>query len=60
MNIGALENRLGINGFKYPESFVKDIELNLLDFGLWYIIDEERVLNRLKRPGMKVLNFSNI
>lgn len=38
MNIGALENRLGINDFKYPQSFVKDIELNLLAFDLWYII----------------------
>ncbi len=48
MNIEILENTLGIDGFKYPDSFIKAIELNLLDFDLWYIMDEERVLNRLK------------
>ena len=48
MNVEVLEDRLGINGFRYPDSFIKAIELNLLDFDLWYIMDEERVLNRLK------------
>lgn len=28
--------------------FLKVIELNLLDFDLWYIMDEDRVLNRIK------------
>lgn len=48
MNIESLENKLGIDGVQYPDSFIKAIELNLLDFDLWYIMDEERVLNRLK------------
>lgn len=51
MNIETLESRLEIDGFQYSKSFIKAIELNLLDFDLWYIIDEERVLNRLK--GLK-------
>ena len=51
MNIEILESKLGVNGFQYPDSFIKAIELNLLDFDLWYIMDEERVLNRLK--GLK-------
>ncbi|NPC93882.1 hypothetical protein HOO54_17080 [Bacillus sp. WMMC1349] len=51
MNIKTLEERIGFDGFKYPKSFRKAIELNLLDFDLWYIMDEERVLERLK--GLK-------
>lgn len=43
MNIEILENKLGIDGFQYPDSFSKVIELNLLDFDLWYIMDEESV-----------------
>ncbi|WP_331463291.1 hypothetical protein [Anaerosacchariphilus polymeriproducens] len=49
MNVEVLENRLGnfgCFGFHYPDSFKKAIELNLLDFDLWYIMDAERVLSR--------------
>ncbi|MGN2337630.1 hypothetical protein ACTFIN_05835 [Clostridium cagae] len=63
MNIEILENKLGIDGFQYPDSFSKVIELNLLDFDLWYIMDEERVLNRLKGvteryPNRKLIPFA--
>ncbi|MDA1476178.1 hypothetical protein [Bacillus changyiensis] len=51
MNIKTLEDRIGFDGFYYPKSFRKAIELNLLDFDLWYIMNEERVLERLK--GLK-------
>lgn len=51
MDIEILKSRLEINEFHYPDSFLKAVELNLLDFDLWYIMDEERVLNRLK--GLK-------
>ena len=34
-------------GFVYPESYIKIIELNLLDFDYWYIMDEEQALKRL-------------
>jgi hypothetical protein len=34
-------------GFKYPESYIKIIELNLVDFDYWYIISEEQALKRL-------------
>ncbi|MBW5458715.1 hypothetical protein GPJ60_14975 [Clostridium sporogenes] len=39
------------------------LQYNLLDFDLWYIMDEERVLNRLKGvteryPNRKLLPFA--
>lgn len=34
-------------GFKYPESYTKIIELNLVDFDYWYIMSEEQALKRL-------------
>ncbi len=63
MNIETLANKLGVNGFQYPDSFIKIIELNLLDFDLWYIMDEERVLSRLKGvmeryPNRKLIPFA--
>ena len=51
MNIESLEKKLGIDGFQFPNSFIEAVELNLLDFDVWYIMDEDRVLNRLK--GLK-------
>ena len=27
--------------FQYPESFKKIIELNLVDFDIWYLLDSE-------------------
>jgi len=63
MDIEILEDRLGINNFQYPDSFVKAVELNLLDFDLWYIMDEERILNRFKGlkgryPNRKLIPFA--
>ncbi|MCY6958018.1 hypothetical protein [Clostridium brassicae] len=63
MNVEVLEDRLAIDGFQYPASFIKAIELNLLDFDLWYIMDEERVLKRLKGlkeryPNRKLIHFA--
>ena len=62
MNIESLEKKLGIDGFQYPDSFIKAIELNLLDFDLWYIMDEEGC-NRLKGvteryPNRKLIPFA--
>lgn len=34
-------------GFNYPEQFEKIVELNLLDFDFWYIMNEEQSLTRL-------------
>jgi hypothetical protein len=41
--------RIGkIHGFTYPKSFLKAVELNLIDFDLWYLMDEAQVLQRMK------------
>lgn len=34
-------------GFKYPKAFLKTIELNLIDFDIWYIMDEKQVALRI-------------
>ncbi|WP_367017784.1 hypothetical protein [Priestia koreensis] len=34
-------------GFQYPESYNKIIELNLVDFDYWYVMNEEQALKRL-------------
>lgn len=34
-------------GFEYPEPYIKIIELNLLDFDFWYIMNEKQALTRL-------------
>jgi len=39
--------------FKYPDSFLKVIRLNLLDFDLWYLMNEDQVLQRLKGLHMR-------
>ena len=31
--------------FQYPESFKKLIELNLVDFDIWYLLDSEWALS---------------
>ena len=31
--------------FQYPESFKKCIELNLVDFDIWYLLDSEWALS---------------
>lgn len=63
MNIEFLEKNLRIYKFKYPDSFLKAMELNLLDFDLWYIMDEKRVIDRLKGlkeryPDRKLMPFA--
>ncbi|MBS6005908.1 MAG: hypothetical protein KIB43_03025 [Clostridium baratii] len=63
MNIEFLEDKLRCYKFKYPNSFLKAIELNLLNFDLWYIMDEERVMDRLKGlkeryPDRKLVPFA--
>lgn len=37
--------------FAYPESFLKILELNLLDYDVWYIMPKEQVETRIK--GLK-------
>ena len=34
--------------FLYPESFKKMIELNLVDFDIWYVLDSEWALSLYK------------
>ncbi|WP_252216793.1 hypothetical protein [Clostridium sp. VAP41] len=63
MNIEFLEDKLTSYKFKYPEPFLKVIKLNLVDFDQWYIMDEERVINRLKGlreryPNRKLIPFA--
>lgn len=45
--VGILKDKLGIYGFEYPQSFIKALELNLLNFDLWYIMNEEMTIDRL-------------
>jgi hypothetical protein len=47
-------------GFKYPDSFLKVIELDLVDFDLWYIMDEEQVQGRIKGLEKRYPNRSLI
>ena len=37
--------------FDYPESFLKILELNLLDYDVWYIMPEDQEETRIK--GLK-------
>ncbi|QOS97238.1 hypothetical protein JNUCC42_11450 [Brevibacterium sp. JNUCC-42] len=39
--------------FKYPNDFLKAVRLNLVDFELWYIMNEDQVLQRLKGLQMR-------
>ncbi len=50
-------------GFQYPVSFVKAIELNLLDFEFWYFMSNEQVLMRInglmkRYPNRKLIPFA--
>ncbi len=58
-----LIEKLKHEGFQYPASFLKAIDLNLVDFDLWYIMDEDQVVSRnegLKRryPARKLIPFA--
>ncbi len=49
--------------FQYPASFVKAIELNLLDFEFWYFLTNEQVLTRIdglmkRYPNRKLVPFA--
>lgn len=39
------------DGFEYPESFEKIVDLNLIDMDLWYLMSNEQVLIRIE--GLK-------
>lgn len=41
----ALEQ--AFEGFTYPAAFLKAVELNLIDFDIWYIMDEKQVMLRI-------------
>lgn len=42
----ALEQ--SFRGFSYPKAFLKTVELNLIDFDIWYIMDEKQVTLRIE------------
>ncbi|ATH92919.1 hypothetical protein ACH95_21225 [Bacillus glycinifermentans] len=63
MSIQFSEENINIEGFEYPQSFLKIIELNLVDFDLWYIMSETQVLRRLeglkeRYPNRKLIPFA--
>lgn len=63
MSIKISQEKLAIEGFEYPQSFMKAIELNLVDFDLWYIMDGGQVLQRLeglkkRYPNRKLIPFA--
>ena len=39
------------NEYKYPDEFLKIVELNLVDFDIWYLMSKEQVEVRIK--GLK-------
>lgn len=51
------------NGFKYPDSIHKLVELNLTNFDVWYLMDGESIKTRLKGvqnryPNRKLIPFA--
>ncbi|WP_327204914.1 hypothetical protein [Paenibacillus sp. Leaf72] len=34
--------------FKYPDAFLMTVRLNLVDFDIWNVMNEDQVLQRLK------------
>lgn len=63
MSIIISKEKLAIEGFEYPQSFVKAVELNLVDFDLWYMMDEGQVLRRIeglnqRYPNRKLIPFA--
>jgi hypothetical protein len=54
-----------LNGFQYPFSFLKAVELNLLDFDLWLILDSECAKNimlgmKKRYPNSNYIPFAKI
>ncbi|MCM1235244.1 MAG: hypothetical protein NC489_34520 [Ruminococcus flavefaciens] len=51
------------NDFSYPAEFIKVAELNLADFQMWYLMDNEQVDDRIKGlklryPSRKLIPFA--
>ena len=49
--------------FQYPKSFVKAVELNLVDFEFWYIMTNDQVFTRIngltkRYPNRKLVPFA--
>lgn len=58
-----LKDILQIDDFCYPESFVKVMDLNLVDFDLWYFMSEDMEIKRLnglieRYPKRKLIPFA--
>ncbi len=51
MNIELLDKSILPVGFSYPESFLRILNLNLVDLDLWYIMDKEQMMYRYE--GLK-------
>lgn len=52
MIIELLDESILPKGFEYPKTFLRAINLNLVDFDLWYLMDKEQMIYRYE--GMKV------
>ena len=60
-NIIELEKEL--KNFKFPSSYLKAIELNLVDYEYWYLMDEKQIRTRyegLKKrfPNRRLIPFA--
>ncbi len=60
-NICELEKE--IENFKFPQSYLKVIELNLIDYEYWYLMSKEQIISRKegldKRfPNRKLIPFA--
>lgn len=58
-----LSKNLGYSEFKYPEEFLRIIELNLIDYDRWYIMSEKHVLSKIsglkkRYPNRKLIPFA--
>lgn len=58
-----IEKEQLLYGFEYPEAFKKIVELNLVDFDVWYLFDTERAINRMnglkqRYPNRKLIPFA--
>lgn len=60
-NLSELEKKF--ENFKFPQSYLKVIELNLLDYEYWYLMNKEQIKSRKdgldKRfPNRKLIPFA--
>lgn len=51
MNEKLLDEAALPTGFRYPESFLRIVKLNLVDLDLWYVMDKEQM--RCRYEGLK-------